>query len=217
MEAFNPIADDYLAEHADEPNRGPFRHFIPLPFTAPLYSPVFFNDDLILEILSGILGKDLLLDQFASDTPYKGSVHQDVHSDLGTLFSEEPDLVHPPALLAINWPFVDVTPERGPFEVATGTHRMPKDEAIAAIEKGDIPLQPLHMDVGDVLIRDPRCLHRGSPNRSDTPRVVAVVSYMRPWYFRDRSDAHPLPRSVWKGLSERERHLLRRLSIDETQ
>ena len=27
----------YLAEHADEPNRGPNRHYIDLPFRPPLY------------------------------------------------------------------------------------------------------------------------------------------------------------------------------------
>ena len=74
--AFGPIAEAYLAENAEKPNRGPRRHYIPLPFRPPLYNSAFFNDDTILAIASGILGEQMVLDQFASDTPYKGSVHQ---------------------------------------------------------------------------------------------------------------------------------------------
>ena len=109
LEAFGPNAEEYLAEHADNPNRGPFRHYIPFPFLPPLYNPAFFNNDAVFAITSSILGKDMLIDQFASDTPYKGSVHQEIHADLGVFFAEDPDLMHPPALLAVNWPFVDVS------------------------------------------------------------------------------------------------------------
>ena len=214
--AFEQIADDYLAEHAHDPNRGPNRHYIPLPLKPPLYNPAFFDDEGIFAIVSGILGESVLIDQFASDTPFKDSVHQEIHSDLGILFDEDPDLSHPPALLAMNWPFVDVTPERGPFLIAESTHRLPKAETIVQIETGEIPLKPLLMDVGDVLIRDPRCLHRGSPNVTDTPRPVAVTSFMRSWYTRERTDAHPIPRSVFDGFSDREKKLFRRSAIDES-
>ena len=82
--------------------------------------------------------------------------------------------------LAVNWPFVDVTPERGPFQMAEGTHLLPKAEALARIEAGEIPLKSLLMEVGDVMIRDPRCLHRGSPNLTSTPRVMAGFGLVRP-------------------------------------
>ncbi len=212
---FETIAEAYLTEHADNPNRGPNRHYIPLPLKPPLYNPAIFDDDDVFTIVSEILGERVIIDQFASDTPFKDSVHQEIHSDLGLLFDEEPDLSHPPALLAMNWPYVDVTPERGPFQIAEATHRLPKAETITRIEAGEMPLTPLLMNVGDVLIRDPRCLHRGSPNQTDTPRPVAVTSFMRNWYTRERVDAHPIPRSVFDGLSEREKQLFRRFVIDE--
>jgi len=97
--AWHPIADAHLAEHADSPNRGPNRHYIPLPFRPPLYNPAFFNDDTILAIAAGILGEQVLVDGFASDTPSKGSVHQEVHADLPELFPEQPDLILPPHIL----------------------------------------------------------------------------------------------------------------------
>ena len=216
-QAFNPIADAYLAEHADKPNRGPNRHYIPLPFRPPLYNPAFFNDDTILAIASGILGEQLVLDQFASDTSFKGSIHQDIHTDLQLLYPEQPDLILPPHFLAVNWPFVDVTPERGPFQIAEGTHLLPKAEALARIEAGVFPLNSLLMEVGDVMIRDPRCLHRGSPNLTNTPRVLAGFGLVRPWFYRHHTDRHPIARSFWETLSEREQHLLQRLTIDEGQ
>lgn len=213
--AFGPLADAYLAEHADKPNRGPHRHYIPQPFRPPFYNSAFFNDDTIIAIAQEILGEEAVVDMFASDTPFRGSVHQDVHSDLPALFPEKPDLILPPHFLGVNWPYVDVTPERGPFQIARGTHHLPKAEALDRVATGEFPLDSLLMEVGDVMVRDPRCLHRGSPNLTDTPRVLAGFSLVRPWYFRRHPDRHTIARSFWETLSEREKHLLQRIEIDE--
>ncbi len=215
LAAFGPIADAYLAEHADNPNRGPHRYYIPQPFRPPFYNSAFFNDDTIIAIAHGILGEEAVIDMFASDTPFSGSVHQDVHSDLPALFPERLDLILPPHFLGVNWPYVDVTPERGPFQIAKGTHLLPKAEALDRVAAGEFPLDSLLMEVGDVMIRDPRCLHRGSPNLTDTPRVLAGFGLVRPWYFRCHPDRYPIARSFWETLTEREKHLLQRIEIDE--
>lgn len=215
--AFLPIADAFLAEHADNPNRGPNRYYIPQPFRPPLYNSAFFNDDTIIAIAFGILGEQAAIDGFASDTPFKGSVHQDIHSDLPALFPELPDVILPPHFLGVNWPYMDVTHENGPFQIAKGTHLLPKSEALVRVKAGKIPLESLLMDVGDVMVRDPRCLHRGSPNLTDIPRVLAGFSLVRPWYFRRHLDRYPIARSFWETLSEREKHLLQRIEIDEDQ
>ena len=183
-EAFAPILQDHATEIADNPNRGPMRHYISLPFKPPFYDRRIFDDDAIHAILAEILGADLVMSQFATDTPQNGSVHQDVHADLAPLFPEDPALIVPPAIIAVNYPFVDVTPERGPFEVARGSHLLPKEEALQKIAAGEIPLEPLLSETGDVLIRNPLCLHRGSPNCTDTPRPVAVIGCHRSWLYR---------------------------------
>ncbi len=215
--AFLPIANAYLAEHANNPNRGPNRYYIPQPFHPPLYNSAFFNDDTIIAIAYGILGEQAVVDMFSSDTPFLGSVHQDIHSDLPVLFPELPDVILPPHFLGVNWPYMDVTHENGPFQIAKGTHLLPKAEALARVEAGEFPLDSLLMEVGDVMIRDPRCLHRGSPNLTDTPRVLAGFGLVRPWYFRRHPDRYPIARSFWETLSEREKHLLQRIEIDEEQ
>ena len=181
--AFAPILSKHMDEIDNHPNRGPRRHYIPLPLVPPFYDSRIFADDIIVAIVAKLLGEDMAIAQYATDTPLSHSVYQAVHADVGDLFPEEPT-PYPPALIAVNFPFVDVTPQRGPFEVARGTHLLPKEEALAKINAGDIALEPLFMQAGDVLIRDPRCLHRGSPNRSETPRVVAVIGCQRAWLQR---------------------------------
>ena len=101
--------------------------------------------------------------------------------------------------------------------MAEGTHLLPKAEALARIEGGEFPLKSLLMEVGDVMIRDPRCLHRGSPNLTSTPRVLAGFGLVRSWFYRHLTDRHPIARSFWETLSEREQQLLQRLAIDEGQ
>ncbi len=208
-EAFAPILAAHMDEIDNKPNRGPRRHYIALPMVPPFYDPRIFADATIVAIVERLLGEDMAMAQYATDTPLSHSVYQAVHADVGDLFPEEPT-PYPPALIAVNFPFVDVTPQRGPFEVARGTHLLPKEEALAKINAGDIALEPLFMQAGDVLIRDPRCLHRGSPNRSETPRVVAVIGCQRAWLQRTvNHDEQPIPREQWDGMSEEERKRLR--------
>ena len=68
---------------------GPTRHFVPLPFKAPFAAPILYENDIILAIVERILGADMAIGTYATDTPLEGSVYQDVHSDISPLF---PDL-----------------------------------------------------------------------------------------------------------------------------
>lgn len=209
--AFKPILFDYIANLKEPANRGPNRHYLPLPLAPPFYHPSFFDNDAIHGILEAILGNAYAIVQFASDTPLNGSVYQDIHADLPPLFFEEPEHLHPVHVLAVNFPFIDVTPEHGPFEVARRTHLMPKTETLKRLQNGEIRFEPLLTNAGDVLIRDPRCLHRGTPNVTDTPRPVAVLGAQRSWMWRGDQllQDSPITLEVWQNLSEREQRSLR--------
>jgi hypothetical protein len=50
-EGFWPILLDYVDTHRDAPNRGPHRHFLPMPFTPPCFAPEFFFDNEVLRIV----------------------------------------------------------------------------------------------------------------------------------------------------------------------
>jgi hypothetical protein len=64
------------------------------------------------------------------------------------------------------------------------------------------------MRAGDVMIRDVRGLHRGTPNRTGVPRPMVVVGYSRRWLFRPEVSIR-VPRAALATLSERARFLLR--------
>jgi hypothetical protein len=70
------------------------------------------------------------------------------------------------------------------------------------------------MEAGDVVIRDLRMWHRGTPNRSDRSRPNVALVYTRPWYrFEQKPPA--IPRGRWESLSDHERALFRHAVVTD--
>lgn len=218
-ETFTPLLERHIAREGHVKNRGSQRYYVTLPFEAPFAEPLMFEDEDILAIVNQLVGDDPVMCQLATDTPLRGSEYQEVHRDTPPLF---PELTQetPPFQLAVNFPLCDVTPEMGPFEVARGTHMMTKAEGMRALEEGRVKLEPVLMKLGDVMVRDVRGLHRGTPNRTDVPRPMCVIGYSRRWLFRPEVSIQ-VPRATYDKLSPRARHLLRfnpvvdRLDLEE--
>jgi ectoine hydroxylase-related dioxygenase (phytanoyl-CoA dioxygenase family) len=103
---------------------------------------------------------------------------------------------------------VDVTAENGPMEYAPGTHMTSKADGMARIASGAAPLIPVHMARGDVMIRDVRHIHRGTPNRTAIPRPMVVIGYSRRWLFRPEVNIR-VPAEVLGALPDRARYWLR--------
>src|SRR5258708_39627193 len=80
-EAFRPALEAYLTEHAEKPNRGLHRHFLPMPFYPPCFAPEFFFDNDVLSIVRGVMDDRVVADQWGCDVPLKGSDYQSVHAD----------------------------------------------------------------------------------------------------------------------------------------
>lgn len=205
--AFTPLLDVHIEREGMLRNRGPSRYYVTLPFTAPFAEPSIYEDDEILAIVERLVGKDAVMCQLATDTPLQGSDYQDVHRDTPPLFPET-GRETPPYQLAVNFPLVDVTLENGPIEIARGTHMMSKAEGLQRIESGEVALEPVPMQLGDVMIRDVRGLHRGTPNHTATPRPMVVIGYSRRWLFRPEVSIQ-IPRETYNTLSDRARQLLR--------
>lgn len=206
-EAFAPLLARHIEREGHRLNRGPARYYVTLPFIAPFADAEVFEDEDVLGIVHSLVGTDAVMCQLATDTPLEGSKHQDVHRDAPPLFPETGQET-PPFQLAVNFPLVDVTAERGPFEVARGTHLISKEEGLRRIESGEAALEPVLMEAGDVIVRDVRGLHRGTPNRTREPRPMVVLGYSRRWLFRPEVSIR-VPRVALEGLSERARFLLR--------
>jgi len=206
-EAFAPLLERHVEREGALKNRGAERYYVTLPFLAPFAEPRIYEDDDVLAVVARLVGDDLVMCQLATDTPLLGSEHQITHRDTPPLFPET-GLETPPYQIAVNFPLVDVTPENGPMEIARATHLLPRAEAMRRIEAGEVKLEPVLMKAGDVIIRDVRGLHRGTPNRTPEPRPMVVIGYSRRWLFRPEVSIR-VPRAELESASERARRMLR--------
>jgi hypothetical protein len=209
-EAFWPILLDYLESHGEEPNRGPHRHFLPMPFEPPCFAPEFFFDAGVLSIVRGVMDERVVADQWGCDVPVRESQNQEAHVDFQRpLFAEAPNLALPPYMLTVSFGLMRVTPAHGPIEIAPGTHRMPREAAERAMKSGEIEMQPVPLEIGDVLIRHPWALHRGTPNMTGTPRALITIRFVRRWYVDNSREVNSIPHHVWRSLTPEQRSLLR--------
>ena len=210
-EAFWPVLLAHLER--EQPNRGPHRHFLPMPFTPPCFQPAFFFDPAVLAIVRGAMDERVVADQWGCDVPVLGSEFQAVHVDFQRpLFTESPDLALPAYMLVVSFGLLPITAEDGPIEIAPRTHRLPRQEALDAVNSGRIALEPVPLDLGDVLIRHPWALHRGTPNRTTKPRALASIRYVRHWYTDGCREVETIPQLVWDKLLLDQQSMLRLLT-----
>ncbi len=208
-DAFWPRLLAYLdSGHAS--NRGPHRHFLAMPFEPPCFTPQFFFDPDVLGIVRGLMDDLVVADQWGCDVPLRGSEYQGVHVDYQRpLFPEIPDLALPAYAIVVSFGLVRIAREHGPIEIAPGTHRITRMDALRAVEAGEIGMQAVPLEIGDVLIRHPWALHRGTPNTTDTPRALATVRYVRRWYADASRDVEGLPRATWESLTAEQQSVMR--------
>lgn len=204
---FAPLLEANVASADDDPNRGPRRYYVTLPFAGTFADPRIVFDTDVLAICRRLVGDDMVMCQLATDTPLLGSEPQTIHRDSPGLFPEW-DRETPPYQLAVNVSLVDVTPANGPTEIARGTHLMSKAEGMRRIESGEIPLEPVLMALGDVMIRDVRHLHRGTANTTKVARPMVVIGFSRKWLRRPEVTVR-IPQSTWETFTDEQRALLR--------
>jgi len=208
--AFLPILNSYLANNRHLPNRGANRHFLPMPFDKPCFQSEFFFDNDVLSILKKMLGERIVADQWGCDVPLLGSDYQAVHVDYQRpLFQEIPDLKLPAYMLVVSFGLTKITQENGAIEIAPGTHKMTTEKAFEAVQNSEIKMLPVCLDVGDILIRHPWALHRGTPNKTDMPRPFVTIRYVRSWYYDDSRQVNSIPSSVWNSLKDQQKMMLR--------
>jgi len=188
------------------------RYYLTFPWVEPFADPAVFAHPAILGVLNRVFAQEYVLVQLGADVPVRGSGYQETHRDFRPLFSEQ--FVTPLYAVAVNVPLVDVTEENGAFQMAVGTHVLPRAEGLARIASGEIPMQSFPMKRGDVLIRSPLALHRGSPNRTDAPRPMVVMGFVMHWLHTPKVELE-LARDFYEKLPEAVRRLLRCQVVDK--
>ncbi|MBW4541215.1 MAG: phytanoyl-CoA dioxygenase family protein [Myxacorys chilensis ATA2-1-KO14] len=187
------------------------RYYLTLPWIAPFANAEVFANSAIMGILDRVFLQEYRLVQLGVDFPMQGSTYQDVHRDFRPLFSDQ--IVTPLYALAVNFPLVEVTAENGPFQMARGTHTLSREEGLRKVATGEIEVESFYMQPGDVMIRSPLALHRGSPNQTDQARPMVVMGYVMHWLHTPKVDL-TLQQDYYDSLPEPLQEMLRCEVID---
>jgi len=164
----------------------------PPPVEPYLFKDVLFNEYAI-QATKSVMGPGLRNIMYGGNTAMPSESRQPAHADIGQLWPNQ-EHAHPPAMLVVNIPTVDVSAENGSTEIWLGTHL---DTSIA-MQDGDIvvapevlearravspPLQP-DIKRGSIVIRDVRMWHAGMPNRTSNPRPMIAMIHAVSWWPR---------------------------------
>jgi ectoine hydroxylase-related dioxygenase (phytanoyl-CoA dioxygenase family) len=144
-----------------------------------------------------------------------GAEIQPLHSDLGD-FLQDPlgqvtvrDL--PAPFIVVNFLMVEFREANGAIRFVPGTHRSRHPIPSLADEPERMKRSILCAPAGTTVIRDVRCWHGGTANRSHEIRPMTSVGYLAPW-FRMPQYGDWLPRSLYDTLSPRGQQLCRFLA-----
>ncbi|BAZ29921.1 phytanoyl-CoA dioxygenase [Cylindrospermum sp. NIES-4074] len=188
------------------------RYYLTLPWVYPFANELVFANAVILSVIERVFFQEYVMVQLGVDVPIQGSDYQEIHRDYRPLFTDH--IVTPLYALAVNFPLVEVTAENGPFQMARGTHLLPRAEGLRKVASGEIPMESFYMQLGDVMIRTPLALHRGSPNLTSQPRPMVVMGYAMHWLHTPKVDL-TLPRDYYESLPDQVKKMLRCQVVEE--
>jgi ectoine hydroxylase-related dioxygenase (phytanoyl-CoA dioxygenase family) len=95
-----------------------------------------------------------------------------------------------------------------------GTHLIPREEGLEKLARGEFRMEQFPLQMGDVMMRSPLALHRGTPNRTDSPRPMVVMGYVMHWLHTPKVEL-TVPRDYYETLPERVQKMLRCEVVDQ--
>ena len=154
----------------------------------PLSDARLLANPLVMPLLEELLGEGFRCKWVSSDTCVRGSTTQAPHRELDTGGAREP------RAYIVNVPLSRNSNRNGPLEVwPSGSHLWSaevlerhgledelQDGSNPAMEKfaSGLPSERLLLEPGSVLVRDPGMLHRGTQNRTRSPRTMLTLCYL---------------------------------------
>jgi ectoine hydroxylase-related dioxygenase (phytanoyl-CoA dioxygenase family) len=150
------------------------------------------------------------------DYSLPGAQIQPLHSDIGEFFYDPYGRVTfhdvPAPFIVVNFLMTHFTPENGAIRFVPCTQRSRVPPPRLDEEAPWMKMNQLCAPAGTAVIRDVRCWHGGTANRSDQVRPMTSVGYYAPWR-RARTDK-VLPRERFDGMSARAQALCGLLVAD---
>lgn len=140
-----------------------------------------------------------------------GAAIQPLHSDVADFFADPAGQVTvrdvPAPFIVVNFTMCEFRETNGAIRLVPGTQR--SREAIPSLDDEPQAFKDnlLCAPPGTAIIRDVRCWHGGTANRSDEARVMTSVGYFAPWF--GNPNAGTLPRERYLELSDRGKELSR--------
>jgi len=211
------IAEQRAAFGLEKMNRGFARHsfgdqihhpewamLVDLPTTLPILRAIWNSTDFTCMGAGG-------------DYSLPGAQIQPLHSDMGEFFHDPQGMVtfHDVAatFIVVNFLMTDFTVENGAIRFVPCTQRSRVPPPGLDEEPAWMRTNHLCAPAGTGVIRDVRCWHGGTANRSDHVLPMTSVGYYAQWR-RARTD-RVLPRARFEVMSGRAQDLCRLLVADD--
>ena len=155
----------------------------------PFDSPWLLANPLAMGLVRHGLGEDVQCKFVSSDTCLAGAEIQSPHREM------DPGLSWEPRGYIVNIPLHRSDLANGPLEVWPSGSHLWRDDVLRGLGFDDtvqdgrnpelewlaslFPSRRAVLDPGDLLIRDPALMHRGTVNHTDSPRTMLGVCYFR--------------------------------------
>ena len=170
----------------------------------------------ILPILDAIFGSiDYICSSCSGDFNGPGAQEQFLHKDIEDNIFDPINTVSlfdmPTPWLVVNYLLTDVHETNGPIRIIPHTHRTRLQPPLQAAEPKRMKTSTICAPKGTVIIRDVRCWHGGTDNRSDEIRAMVDVGYFAPWY-RVHGLGAIMPKELFDTLSPRGQAIARYLA-----
>ncbi|MFI6231612.1 phytanoyl-CoA dioxygenase family protein [Micromonospora echinospora] len=161
----------------------------PPPVPELLFPEVLLNES-VYRVSTALLGPDAKNAVYSGNINLPGSLEQPVHLDEGHLWPGPTE--HPPYALEVDIPLIDFTVHNGTTEYWLGTHQLNPEgwyddagrvETVALEQRRAVrPPQQFAIPAGSAVIRDARLWHRGTVNRSSSPRPMVAMTHYCDWF-----------------------------------
>jgi ectoine hydroxylase-related dioxygenase (phytanoyl-CoA dioxygenase family) len=172
----------------------------------------------ILAIIDKIWGsRDYYATGAGGDYSLPGAEIQPLHSDMGDFFHDPLKLVDfrdvPAPFIVVNYTMIDFMEENGAIRFIPGTQRSKAAIPSLADEPGWMKSNIVCAPANTAVVRDVRCWHGGTANRSRQTRPMTSVGYFAPWYRLPEAKPN-LPRRLYEKLSPRGQEIARDIVMD---